>query len=297
MLLRFGNIVCFRNLEQATNESIALFGDKEAGGLVLMKSFQDYYDGYEEKGKKQRGYREIVSELLEKYPVGERVDSEQSQKEFIKLYGAFLRLRNILSVFDQFSGQEILSERDVQDYHSLYIDLYENFRKTKQDDPENINDDIVFEMELIKQVDINIDYILMLIRQYHEKNGEDKELLVNIEKAVDSSLELRNKKDLIQSFIASLTPQSDIDEDWKSHIEQAKQSELSKIIADENLNQEATQYFIRTTFENRAFSEAGTLVDKILPPMSRFTPDNQRSQKRQTVLEKLKAFFERFFAI
>ncbi|OOF46390.1 DEAD/DEAH box helicase [Rodentibacter trehalosifermentans] len=294
---RFGNIVCFRNLEKATNESIALFGDKEAGGLVLMKSFQDYYEGYEENGKRQRGYKEIVAELLEKFPIGERIESEKAKKEFIKLYGTFLKLQNILSVFDQFKGLEILTERDVQDYHSLYIDLYEEFRQTKENDAENINDDIVFEMELIKQVEINIDYILELIRQYQAKNGKDKTLLVTIEKAVDASVELRNKKVLIQTFIHSLTPNTDIDESWRSHIEHAKQKELGDIIHDENLNPEATQQFVNRAFENGVFSEAGTLIDKVLPPMSRFTPDNQRSKKRQTVLGKLKAFFERFLGI
>ncbi|WP_418066675.1 type I restriction endonuclease subunit R, EcoR124 family, partial [Rodentibacter caecimuris] len=294
---RFGNIVCFRNLEKATNDSIALFGDKEAGGLVLMKPFKDYYEGYEDNGKKRRGYKDIVAELLEKFPVGERIESEKAKKEFIKLYSSFLKLQNILSVFDQFKSLEILTERNIQDYHSLYIDLYEEFRSTKEDDAENINDDIVFEMELIKQVEINIDYILELIRQYHIKNGEDKELLINIEKAVDSSVELRNKKGLIQTFIASLTPNAEFDESWRFHIEQAKQKELDEIIDKENLNPEATHQFVNSAFENGVFSEAGTLIDKVLPPMSRFTPDNQRSKKLQTVLDKLKAFFERFFGI
>lgn len=294
---RFGNIVCFRNLEKATNESIALFGDKEAGGLVLMKSFQDYYEGYEENGKRHRGYKAIVTELLDTFPIGERIESEKAKKAFIKLYGSVLKLHNILSVFDQFKGLEILAERDIQDYHSLYIDLYEEFRCIKESDVENINDDIVFEMELIKQVEINIDYILELIRQYHTKNSEDKELLISIEKAVDSSIELRNKKDLIQTFIASLTPNMEFDESWRVHIEQAKQKELSEIIDNENLNPEATHQFVNNAFENGVFSEVGTLIDKVLPPMSLFTPDNQRSKKRQTVLSKLKGFFERFLGI
>ncbi|KMK51290.1 DEAD/DEAH box helicase [[Actinobacillus] muris] len=293
----FGNIVCFRNLEKATNDSIALFGDKEAGGLVLMKPFKDYYEGYEDNGKKRRGYKDIVAELLEKFPVGECIESEKAKKEFIKLYSSFLKLQNILSVFDQFKSLEILTERNIQDYHSLYIDLYEEFRSTKEDDAENINDDIVFEMELIKQVEINIDYILELIRQYHIKNGEDKALLINIEKAVDSSVELRNKKGLIQTFIASLTPNAEFEESWRFHIEQAKQKELDEIIDKENLNPEATHQFVNSAFENGIFSEAGTLIDKVLPPMSRFTPDNQRSKKRQTVLAKLKSFFERFLGI
>ena len=157
----FGNIVCFRNLEKATNESIALFGDKEASGLVLLKSYNDYYSGYKDGDKEVRGYASLVEELLAKFPVGEQIIGEQNQKDFIRLYGAILRVRNILTTFDEFIGNEILTDRDVQDYHSAYIDLYNNFRKADEGDKENINDDLVFEMELIKQIEINIDYIFM----------------------------------------------------------------------------------------------------------------------------------------
>ncbi|MDM8556534.1 type I restriction endonuclease subunit R [Desulfococcaceae bacterium HSG7] len=162
----FGNIVCFRNLEKTTNESIALFGDKEAGGIVLLKSYDEYYNGYQNEDKEVRGYKSMIDELLEKYPVGEQITSEQAQKDFIRLYGAILRMQNILTTFDEFAGNEILTERDVQDYHSAYIDLYTQLRKTDKADKENINDDLVFEMELIKQIEINIDYILSLINTF-----------------------------------------------------------------------------------------------------------------------------------
>ncbi|GAB6395205.1 MAG: type I restriction endonuclease subunit R [Bacteroidales bacterium] len=176
----FGNIVCFRNLEKATNESIALFGDKEAGGVVLLKTYNEYYNGYEHEGKPVRGYIDLIAELHEKYSIGEQITGEQVQKEFIKLYGAILKIRNILSTFDEFAGNEILTERDVQDYHSMYIDLYNEFRGRNKGGRENVNDDIVFEMELIKQVAINIDYILELIRKYHESHLKDKEILTSI---------------------------------------------------------------------------------------------------------------------
>jgi len=181
----FGNIVCFRNLEKATNESIALFGDKEAGGIVLLKAYEDYYNGYKDGDKEVRGYKSLIEELLEKFPIGERIVGEQNQKDFIKLYGAVLRVRNILTTFDEFAGNEILSARDVQDYHSMYIDLYNEFRKSTDGEKENVNDDIVFEMELIKQIEINIDYILGLIRMYHEDHTKNKELLIDINKAID----------------------------------------------------------------------------------------------------------------
>jgi type I restriction enzyme R subunit len=191
----FGNIVCFRNLEKATNEAIALFGDKEASGIVLLKAYSDYYNGYKDGDKEIRGYRSLVDELLEKFPIGERILGEQNQKDFIKLYGAILRVKNILVTFDEFAGNEILTDRDVQDYHSMYIDIYNEFKKSIEEEKENINEDVVFEMELIKQVEINIDYVLGLIKKYHEDHVKNKELLLDINKAIDSSVELRNKSE------------------------------------------------------------------------------------------------------
>jgi len=170
----FGNIVCFRNLEKATNESIALFGDKEAGGVVLLKAYEEYYNGYKDGDEEVRGYASLVAELMEKFPIGERIVGEQNQKDFIKLYGGILRVRNILTTFDEFTGNGILAERDVQDYHSMYIDLYNEFRKGADGDQENINDDLVFEMELIKQVEINIDFVLGLIKRYHDDHNKNR---------------------------------------------------------------------------------------------------------------------------
>ena len=294
----FGNIVCFRNLEKATNESIALFGDKESGGIVLLKSYKEYYNGYEtENGKEVKGYEELVAELLQKYPIGEQIISEQAQKEFIKLYGGILKIKNILSTFDEFAGNEILTERDVQDYHSMYINLYQEFRKTGKGDSENVNDDIVFEMELIKQIEINIDYILELIRKYHEGNLQDKEIVVTIGKAIDSSVELRNKKDLIEQFVASLTPKTNVDDDWQKFVSEKQKEELNRIIADENLNKEETEKFAKNAFRDGFIPETGTAITKLLPPLNPFAPNNQYATKKTTVIEKLKLFFERFFGV
>jgi type I restriction enzyme R subunit len=293
----FGNIVCFRNLEKATNEAIALFGDKEAGGIVLLKAYEDYYNGYKDGDKEVRGYKSLVDELLEKFQVGERIVGEQNQKDFIKLYGAILRVKNILTTFDEFAGNEILSPRDVQDYHSMYIDLYNEFRKTDDSEKENINDDVVFEMELIKQVEINIDYVLGLIRRYHEDHTKNKELLVDINKAIDSSVELRNKKDLINQFITSLDVHSIVDEDWQKFVEEKKVQELEQIIETENLDPEATYKFIQNAFRDGNVPTTGTAISKVLPPVSRFSPTGERSQKRESVLNKLTKFFERFFDI
>lgn len=293
----FGNIVCFRNLEKATNESIALFGDKEACGIVLLKTFDEYYNGYLSGEKKIPGYVELVSELQEKFPLGERIVGEENQKNFIRLYGNILKVRNILSTFDEFIGKEILSERDVQDYHSMYIDLYNEFRGKNKGDSENVNDDIVFEMELIKQVEINIDYILALIKKYHDGHMKDKEIIVSIRKAIDSSVELRNKKDLIEQFIASLNPSTEIDKDWHRFIEEKKLEELNGIIEDENLNKDETYKYIANAFRDGYVQETGTAITKVLPPVSRFSKTGERTKKRESVLERLIAFFNRFWDI
>jgi len=290
----FGNIVCFRNLEEATNESIALFGDKEAGGIVLLKTYDEYYNGYKKGDKDIPGYADLINELQEKFPVGEQIIGEQNQKDFIKLYSAILKVKNILSTFDEFLGNEILSERDVQDYHSMYINLYNHFRGKNKGDNENINDDIVFEMELIKQVEINIDYILALIKKYHEGHLKDKEIVISINKAIDSSMELRNKKELIEQFIDSLTPSSNVDDDWHSFVNAKKVEELDQIIDDENLDKEETYKFIINAFRDGYVQTTGTALTEVLPPVSRFTPTGDHTKKRESVLEKLCSFFNKF---
>lgn len=290
----FGNIVCFRNLEEATNKSLALFGDKEAGGIVLLKTFAEYYNGYtDDKGKYVKGYKELIDEIKENYPAGELIISEKEKRSFVKLYGAILRLKNILSSFDEFAGKEILSERDVQDYHSQYLRIYDELRPQGKEKG-NVNDDLVFEIELIKQVEINIDYILMLIKKYHEGHMEDKEIKVSILKSVDASIELRSKKDLIENFIDSLTPSSNVDEDWKKYVNEQKITELNKIIEEENLNKEETYKYVNNAFKNGYVQENGIQINKVLPPLPIIDPQKRRQKKRETVIQKIIAFFNRF---
>ena len=293
----FGNIVCFRNLEKKTNEAISLFGDKQASGIVLLKTFDEYYNWYTEDDKSIKGYTTLISELKENFPLWERIISEEEQKEFIKLYGWILKVRNILSSFDKFEGKWILSDRDIQDYHSMYIDLYNEFRKEKDDEKEVINDDLVFEMELIKQVEINIDYIIELIKQYHSWNTKDKEILSDINKAINSSIELRNKKDLIEQFIQSLDISSSVDDEWITFVEKQKVEELEKIIQEENLNKEETYSFIEKSFREWNVKTTWTSITKIVPKMSRFSPSWEYAKKCNTVTQKFMKFFDRFFDI
>ena len=293
----FGNIVCFRNLESATNESIALFGDKEAGGVVLLKTYDEYYNGYKKGDKDVPGYAQLVADLTERFPVGVQIIGEKNQKDFIRLYSTILKVKNILTAFDEFAGNEILTERDVQDYHSMYINLYNDFRGKTKGDSENVNDDIVFEMELIKQVEINIDYILALIKKYHEGHLKDKEIVISINKAIDSSVELRNKKELIEQFINSLTPAVEVDDDWRSFVESKKLEELDQIIKEEGLDKDETYKFISNAFSDGYIPTTGTALINVLPPVSRFSPTGDRTKKRDNVLERLCAFFNKFWDI
>ena len=200
----FGNIVCFRDLQKETDEAIALFGNKESGGIVLLKTYEDYYNGYQDdKGREKEGYSQLIEELQSKFPLSEQITGESNKKEFVILFGNILKIKNILSAFDKFAGNEILSEREFQDYQSIYLDMYQEIR-TKNKEKEIINDDIIFEIELIKQVEINIDYILMKVTEYYKSNKEDKEILIDIKKAINSSLELRSKKELIKNMVAHL---------------------------------------------------------------------------------------------
>ena len=245
----FGNIVSFRDLEQATNDAIALFGNKDAGGIVLLRSFGEYYGEYAAK----------VAELLDAFPLGQQISGEAAQKAFIRLFGAILRLRNILQAFDDFEGEEILTPRQVQDYQSVYLDLYEAFRGIQIAEKEQIVDDLVFEIELIKQVEINVDYILMLVRKYREAkgDGENREVRAQIERAVDSSPTLRNKKDLIEAFVDSLSVDADVDVEWRTFIEGKRMEELDRIIADENLDPDATHAYIGGAFRDGAIQQDG----------------------------------------
>lgn len=291
----YGNIVCFRDLQKETDEAVALFGDKEVGSIVLLKGYDAYYHGYDENGKHQPGYTELISELSQDFPLGQAIIGEQNQKDFVRLFGAILRLKNILTAFDDFEGQAILSDRDFQDYQSLYIDIYQTFTKDKAADKENINDDIVFEIELIRQVEINIDYILMLVVKYHESNCNDKNILVAIDKAINSSIQLRSKKELIEDFIESVNISTKVDEDWRKFVHEQKEKDLAEIIDEERLKSEETKKFIDNSFRDGTLKTIGTDIDKIMPPVSRF--GGGRAEKKEGIIEKLKKFFEKYFGL
>ncbi len=292
----FGNIVCFRNLQKRVDAAISLFGDKNAGGIVLMQSFKDYYYGYESvDGKPMPGYVDMIEELLSKFPVDHtQIVGEQNQKDFIALFGAILRMRNLLVSFDDFAGKEIISERDLQDYLGKYQDLRDEWKRRRESgESTDITDDIVFEIELIKQIEINIDYILILVKKYQDSHGEDKELLVTIRKAVDASPELRSKKALIESFIAGVNEIEDVMDVWHDYVVEMKEKDLAVIIEEERLKPNETREYIERSFRDDELKTIGTDIDRIMPPVSRFGGAG-RDKKKEALIRRLTAYFEKF---
>lgn len=285
----YGNIVSFRDLDEATNDAIALFGNKEARGVVILKPCAEYYEEY----------TGMVVELLEAFPLGQPIAGEAAQKRFIQLLGSILRLQNILVAFDEFAGNELLTERQSQDYRSIYLDLYADFRRDGDADKERINDDIVFEIELVKQVEINVDYILMLVQKYRDArgNGDDKEIRAQISRSIDASPSLRDKKDLVENFVDTLSVDGAIDLEWTAFIAAKRAEELEGIIAAENLKPEATRAFVDAAFRDGQVQTGGTAITTVLPPVSRFSAAGGHGDKKQRVISKLNVFFERFFGL
>lgn len=292
----FGNIVCFRNIQKQVDEAIALFGDSEAGGIVLLRTFKEYFEGYiTDDGKTIKGYKEMIDELLTKFPLEvPQIIGLQNQKEFVILFGSILRMRNILSSFDEFEGNELLSPREFQDYTSRYVDIKDSWPKPDKETVD-ITNDIVFEVELIKQIEINIDYILMLVKKYHDSHCQDKEVLASIRSAITSSPSLRSKKGLIEDFIMQVNNMDDILTEWNKYVAEKREEDLINIIKEENLKEEETRKFIEKSFQDGEIKTIGMDIEKILPPVSRF--GGRRTQKKQNVIDKLKVFFEKYFGI
>ena len=295
---RFGNIVCFRNLQKRVDAAISLFGDPDAGGIVVLRKFRDYYEGYTDAdGKVHTGYAGMIAELTERFPLSEpRITGEQNQRDFIALFGAILRMRNLLASFDEFKGREILSDLDFQNYLGRYQDLHDEWSQRDHGDKEDITDDIVFEIELVRQVEINIDYILMLVKKYHDSHCSDKEILISIQRAVDASPELRSKKRLIETFLAGINDVDDVLLEWNTFVAAEREAALRQIIQEENLREPETRKFLENAFRDGEIKTTGTDIDKLMPPVSRFG-GGARAKKKQAVIEKLQGFFRQFYGI
>lgn len=296
---KYGNIVCFRDLEKATNDALELFGNKDrAKNIALLKTFDEYYNGYEnENGEHIDGYRELIERLRSEFPLGEEIIGEEAKKDFIKLWGAILRAKNILVSFDDFENNHILDGRELQDYESRYNDLYEEYKKNTDGDKEDVRDDIEFEIELIKQFDINVDYIIMLIAKYATKNKTDGEItLQDIHNTIKASYQLRSKRELLENFITSLDPTSDVQKDWPIFTKKEYEKELESIIQAEKLEPEATRKFLANAFEDGEIKEVGTEITKIIPNKFSFFGggEKNRSKEKKRIAQRLRELLEKY---
>lgn len=279
-----GNVVCFRDLEKATHESLKMFGDERAAKIVLLEKLSFYLEKY----------TALVGELKEKFDLAKfPLQSEQEQKEFIQVFNKVLKLENILNLFDKFKNP--LPLRQKQDYQSYYLDLYENLRNKTKSQKENINDDLVFEIELIKQTEINVDFILFLLEEYNQSKQE--KIKENILKILISNPSLRDKKELIEEFLNEIDNNTTTNYKilFENFMQRKKEEELQKIIKEENLHASLTKEYLDGAFELSFFQDKGENIGRLLPHIDPFAPKSEgNDEKREKIIDKLKGFFNQF---
>lgn len=289
----YGNIVCFRNLQKATDDALLQFGNKDAHSIVLLKGFQDYWNGYtDHKGTYHPGYMDLLKQLETEYPLGASIVGERAKKGFIKLFGTILRMRNVLSSFDQFEEMDPMSKGDLQNYQGMYLDFYDPPSPGGKLEKEDITDDIEFEIGVIRQVEINIDYILMLLETYHASNCENREILVSIRKEVDASPNLRSKRELIEAFLSRVNVDTHMMTDWRRFVLEQEERDLTEVITSEKLKPEETRKFVANAFRDGVLKTTGIEIDRIMPPISYF--GGGRAKKKQAIIDKLQAFFKKY---
>jgi type I restriction enzyme R subunit len=336
----FGNIVTFRDLEKATIDAITLFGDRNTKNVVLEKSYKEYLEGFTDiaTGKARRGYIEVVNELNEKFPDPDEIIRESDKKEFVKLFGEYLRVENILQNYDEFTHLnalqdidlndteaieafketyfvtdediaimqtiETLPERTVQDYRSTYNDIRDWLRrekKGKETEESGIDwDDVVFEVDLLKSQEINLDYILELIFEHNKKTKDKASLVDEIRRIIRASIGNRAKESLIVDYINetnldSIPDKAGIMESFFTYAQERQKSEATELITEENLNVEAARRYIATSLRRSYASENGTELNALLPRMSPLNP--QYLTLKQRVFQKVAAFVEKFKGI
>lgn len=290
----YGNIVCFRNLQKAVDSAIAVFGDSGASSVVLLRDYDSYYHGYDEDdGSHHAGYSEIADKLKRQYPDGYQPAGEHEEKDFIATFGSLLRVMSILSSFDRFEKEKLLSDREMQDYQSRYIGLYRKYHHDAE--KEDIADYITFEMELVKQIEIGIYYILEMVAKHHADNTMDETAEAEILKAADSSIRLQSKKELIARFIRKMNvEESDVDKAWRAFVKESFDKDLNDIITANKLNGEKARAFIMQCLEQGEMKETGTDIDAFLPPVSRFMTAGLRDSIKNNVIEMLRTFIDRY---
>lgn len=333
----FGNIITFRDLETATIDAITLFGDSSTKNVVLEKSYKEYLEGFTDiaTGEARRGYIEIVKELNEKFPNPEEIYTEKDKKEFSKLFGEYLRVENILQNYDEFTHLKALqtidindsesvevfknthfvtdediavmqeielpTERVIQDYRSTYNDIRDWLRReksAKESEESKIDwDDVVFEIDLLKSQEINLDYILELIFEHNKKTKDKASLIEEIRRIIRASIGNRAKESLVVDFINetnldTIQDKANIIDSFYKYAQHRQKMEATELITEENLNEEEAKRYIRTSLKREFASENGTELNAILPKMSPLNP--QYLTKKQSVLQKISAFVDKF---
>ena len=299
-----GNVVCFRNLEDQTNEAISLFGDKDAAGIVKIRTFEEYYTtGFKDaKGQKVPGYVDLVAALQEQYPLGVLPTGEANVKKFVTLFGEILRRLNVLRVFDEFSGdrdnKQILKDIELQDYKSWYLDFYDQLRGRARGEAENINDDIVFEMDTIRQFDVNLDYVLQMVERYHASNCKDRELFGQIMRALDASVTLRPKRELIRAFVASYNASGA--PDFAAFVAKRFDEDVAALCDAYGMDRAAVREFLGNALSVGFLPTTGSDVQAVLPPMSKFggaSALDAHDRKRAAIMGELERLFEAYRGI
>ncbi|PRY98872.1 type I restriction enzyme R subunit [Marinilabilia salmonicolor] len=333
----FGNIVTFRDLETATVDAITLFGDSSTKNVVLEKSYKEYLEGFKDivTGEARRGYIDVVKELNEKFPDPDEIDTEKDKKEFAKLFGEYLRIENILQNYDEFThlkelqgvdtddpnaveefkethfvtdediaamqAVDVPEERTIQDYRSTYNDIRDWLRREKSgkeaEDSDIDWDDVVFEVDLLKSQEINLDYILELIFEHNKKTKDKDELIEEIRRVIRASIGNRAKESLVVDFINqtdldTMKDKAGIIDSFFAFAQEKQKTEASELIADEDLNEEEARRYIMTSLKREYASENGTELNSVLPKMSPLNP--QYLKKKQNVFQKIASFVEKF---
>ena len=333
----FGNVVTFRDLEQATIEAITLFGDKNTKNVVLEKSYKEYLEGFTDMttGEARRGYIEVVNELNERFPDPDAIVLEKDKKEFSKLFGEYLRVENILQNYDEFTNLrelqavdlsdaeaiemfksthfvtdediaamqnvEVLPERSIQDYRSTYNDIRDWLRrdkKGKESAESKIDwDDVVFEIDLLKSQEINLDYILELLFEHNKKTKDKATLIEEMRRIIRASVGNRTKESLVVDFINetdldTIKEKENIIDSFYTYAQGKLKTEASELIEDENLHEEAARRYITTALKREYASENGTELNSLLPKMSPLNP--QYLIKKQIVFQRISAFIDKF---
>ena len=304
----FGNIVCFRDLEKATKNAIKTFGDENSVNVILEKSYNDYIKGFkdEETGKSVKGYIDLCNEIVKKFPKPVEIEKNQDKKEFAELFGELLKTENILKNFDEFENfEKIISDRQMQDMKSVYVDICEEIRNAGKDDQNNSNEqgidfsDIEFQIDLLKTDEINLDYILELILEKTKEHDDIEILKSEIRRIIRTSLGTRAKENLVINFInktdlKKLKNNGEILDAFYKYAKEEKKEKIDELVKDENLKEDSRRFIEKSI--NKGFVDyAGSELDSILPPTSR--RKGAREVKKQSVLEKIRKMVEIFIGI